>query len=77
MPYFSVTIANLCVMLSDKSFLVLKRLSQNKQRVAGIKTKTVKNAQDTPIVIIMPKSITGLILLVTKDKNATIVVSIV
>ena len=64
-------------MLSDKSFLVLKRLSQNKQRVAGIKTKTVKNAQDTPIVIIMPKSITGLILLVTKDKNATIVVSIV
>ena len=60
-------------MLSDKSFLVLKRLSQNKQRVAGIKTKTVKNAQDTPIVIIMPKSITGLILLVTKDKNATIV----
>ncbi len=44
---------------------------------AGITRNTSTNATSRPAVIIQPKSITGRILLTTRDTNATMVVSTV
>ena len=64
-------------MFSDRSLRILNFLLQNSDKLDGITIKTETNAHPTPTVIIRPKSITGLILLVIRERNAAIVVNIV
>ncbi len=62
--------------MSSFGLLLLSRSGSNAM-IAGNSRNVIKNPEAMPVNIIQPKSITGGIVLVTSEVNATMIVSVV
>ena len=77
LPWRSVKLENTAVTEAELSLPPVFLPLPSNIMPAGIIINAITKASEIPMVIIQPKSITGRILLTTKDRKATIVVSTV